>query len=187
MIDALLFAVRDAIWGAGFGYDGKTCDVRDAGEPKPQMGAVWISVHQADSSSKNDNCLMEYFGFNLTLTMRVVVPLDRVGDRLLAVKMARKAGPNGQPGFNARAEQLRAFMHMNWATIGIANNNMVAWETEAPLVYGFTEPARYRGMEIPQLMGPDWLSAEPEGDNGGLKAQLDFRDARRLQAIASYV
>ena len=187
MIDALLYAVRDGIRQGNFGYDAKTCEIMPDGHPKPQMGAYFVAVHQGASSSTNDNCLMEYFDFNITLTLRVAVPLDRVGDQRLAVALARKPGPNGQPGFNARAEQLRAFLHMNWAIIGEANNRMVAWEPNPITVYGFAEPARFRGMEFPDLVGGDWLGAEPDSEDVALKAELTFADARRLQAIGFYV
>ncbi len=180
MIDAILYAVRDAIRGAQYGYDHKTCEVMADGHPPPRCGDWFAAVHQGASTSDSDNCLMEYFAFALTLTARVVISLDRVGDRLLAKQLARETG------FNARAEQLRAFLHMNWGVLQDANNNLFAWSKATTQVNGFCEPARYRGMDVPVLVGGEWFNAEPDAMDVGLKAELRFEDARRLQPIATY-
>jgi hypothetical protein len=185
MIDALLLAIRDDIRKAGFGYDSPaSCEIMDDGKPPPRAGNVFVAVHEGQVRSTNDNCLMEYYDWNITLTMRVAVPLDRVGDQLLASKLARKHGP-GQPSFNARLEQLRAFLHVNWR-IGLYNANANLIEMAPPgiiSVYGFIEPARYRSMEKPVLVGPDWFSATPESGHVGLKSELRFEGARRMQAL----
>jgi hypothetical protein len=181
MIDALLFAVRDAVLTCGQGYDKRTCDVRDDGHPVPRCGDVYVAVHQGRSTSTADNCLDERLGFSLTLTLRVTIPPDRVGDRTLAIKLANSTG------FNRRAERLRAFFHQNWSVLGAANNYLVELNPDAQTIYGFCEPARYRGMEIPLLVGGDWFGADPGAEDTGLKAEMRFEDARRLQAIGSYL
>lgn len=180
MIDALLFSVRDAIRGAGFGYGVPQCDTMPTGKPKPGMGNLFVAVHQGASKSDMDNALDEYFGFRVTLTMRVNVPWDRVGDQLLAVETARETG------FNRRCEQLRAFLHMNWGVLQDANNYLVTLSPDASVVYGFCEPARYRGMEQATFQTGEWFASE-EGEDVGLKSELTFEDARRLQPIAQYV
>lgn len=188
MIDALLFAVRDLVRGAGWGYDAATCEVvAPPGKPPGRFSGVFVGVCQTPTSSEMDNALDEYFGFDLVLTMSVRVGLDRVGDKMLALAEARRPGPNGCRSFNARAEQLRGVQHMGWATIALANQYMVEWEPGANLVPGFCEPARYRGMEDPYFVGGEWFWANPESDNVGLVAALRFEGARRLQPIASYV
>lgn len=191
MIDAILFAVRDAIRSVGFGYSEATCDIMPGGEPDPAMGDWFASVHELASRSTNDNCLMEYFGFGVTLTRRISgVPYSRIGDRRLASNLARQQGPQGQPSLNARCEQLKNFLHMNWGVLQDANNNIVNWTPGDNIVYGFCEPARYRGMEVPVLQGGAWFQADPEIDPAsqpiGLKAQLAFEDARRMQPIGTY-
>jgi hypothetical protein len=188
MIDALLFAVRNAVMGQNFGYDVRTCQIMPDGQPTPQSGAFFLSIHQGRSSSVMDNALKEYFDFSCTLTMRVVgIPLDRIGDKMLAMNLARRAGPGGTKGFNARAEQLRAFLHMNWAILGEANTILINLNPDAEIVYGFAEPGRFRGMAIPELVGGDWLWSEPESEDVALKAELRFEDACRQQALESFV
>lgn len=188
MIDALLFAVRDGLRAAGFGYGVAQTDIMDDGQPPANCGNVFVSIYQGNTTSTNDNCLMEYFDWNLCLTMRVSVPLNRVGDSLLAAKLARKSGP-GNPSFNARMEQLRAWGHMNWPITVLpgrnppsANDNLIAWcPSDTASVYGFIEPARYKGADKAVLVGPDWFTAVPEAHDTGLKAELRFAGARRMQ------
>lgn len=181
MIDALLHAVRDAVRGGNYGYAGDGfCEIMPDGRPPPRAGNVFIAIHEGQSRSRADNCLDEYFAFVATLTMRVTVPLDRVGIALEAMKLVKVTG------FNRRAEQLRAFLHMNWAVLGLANDNLVNM-TDAVSVYGFCEPARYTGMSKPRLVGGEWFGASPEVEQVGLVADLTFDRCRRLQPIGMYV
>lgn len=191
MIDALLFSVRDAIRDAGYGYNASTCEIMADGHPIPSMGDWFVAVHELASRSNADNCLNELFGFGVTVTRRISgVPFDRIGNKVMAANLARQPGPQGQPSFNARCEQLKNFLHMNWGVLQDANNFLVQWTPGDNLVYGFCEPARYRGMETPVLEGGAWFQADPEIDPAsqpiGLKAQLTFEDCRRLQAIGTY-
>ncbi len=150
MIDALLWAVHDAIIAAPFGYDKRVVSIRPNGQPPPDCGDIYIAVHEGRSTSDMDNALNEYFSFSVTLTMRLTnVPFDRIGKDLEA-KMVQKAS-----GFNRRAEQLRAFLHMNWGLLGPANTYLVQMNPDAEFVYGFCEPPRYRGMETPTLVHGD--------------------------------
>jgi hypothetical protein len=142
---------------------------------------VFVAVHQLATRSTADDCLDERYGFALTLTMRVAgVPLDRVGDRLLARSLAETTG------FNARADALRALGHMAWGWLQDANNLLLKRSTGTGTVYGFCEPARYRGMDEPRLVGGEWFQAGAEGDVG-LVATLRFEDCRRFQAMATFV
>ncbi len=190
MLDALIFAVRDGVRSAGFGYGYPQCELTGPdGRPPPRMGDLFVSVYGGSSHNTAVRNLDERFGFCVTLTMRVSgVPLDRIGDVLLASKLARTTG-KGMPSFNARCEQLRKYLHMNWPITvqtgqmpASANDNLVAWcPSDVSSVYGFVEPAHYTGEERPQLVGPDWFSAEPGNESVGLKAELKFEGARRMQ------
>ncbi len=131
----------------------------------------------------------------MTLTMKVVVPLDRVGDQQISRNLPLTL--NNVPlalrqGFNAKREQLRAFLHMNWAmtvlvgqTPPSANDNLSAWATGT--VYGFCEPARYKGPEVVKLVGGEWFSADPEADDSGIVSEMRFEGARRFQPQTSAV
>lgn len=186
MIDALLYAVRDGIRASGIGYDHATCEITDDGKPPPRAGNVFVAIHGGTSNSTMDNCLHEEFGFKVTLTMRLArVAIDRVGDQLIARNLV--LNPEGQrQGFNHKIERIRAFLHMNWCLTVLegqtpmsANDNIKTWAEGT--VYGFCEPMRYRGAEMPTLVGAEWFSAEPGEDMIGVKAEMRFDGARRFQ------
>lgn len=194
MIDALLYAVRDGIRAGGMNYDPATCEIMDDGRPPPRAGNYFASIHGGRSVSirgQNDNVLGELFGFSVTLTMRVTVPLDRVGDQQIARNLALV--PLGQrQGFNHKAEQLRAFLHMNWRvtvltgqTPASANDNISAWCTGT--VYGFSEPARYQGTDNLRLVGGEWFAAEPDAEDVGITAEMKFMGAKRFQPVTTAV
>lgn len=186
MLDALMYAVRDNIRAAGMGYGKAECEIMDDGRPPPRCGKVFVSVCHGKERSTADNQLNEYYDFSVVLTMRVTISLDRVGDQLLHRNIERV--PQGQrEGFRARLDQLRAFLHMNWAmTVQMrqlvlsANDNLAKWNGNA-LTYGFCEPARYRGAEIAKLVGGEWFGAEPDAEDVGIKAEMRFEGARRMQ------
>ena len=92
MIDALLFAVRDGVRAARFGYGVPECDIMDDGHPPPRVGNIFVAVYERGSRSTARRNLDEKFDFGLTLTMRVSGPVDRVGNTLLANKLARTSG-----------------------------------------------------------------------------------------------
>jgi hypothetical protein len=181
MIDALLLSVVDAVRNAGLGYDYATANVTGPdGRPPPRCGAIFVAVHQGVNVNEFMNSLNDYFDFSITLTMRVVIPFDRIGDQLLAVKTAQ------EKGFNRRCNALKDLLHMNWGMLQDANNYLVTLMPEAPTIYGFCEPAHFANMEVPTFVGSDWFLSEPDDMNVGLKSKLSFTNARRMQAIAVY-
>lgn len=186
MIDAILYAVRDTIRAAGFNYGIAECEIMDDGKPPPRCGNVFVAVHGGRSRNDARRNLDEMFDFSVTLTMRVVVPLDRAGDQLMARNVALV--PLGyRQGFDHKVEQLRATLNMNWGmtvltgqTPNSANDNIAAWTTGT--TYGFIEPARYQGTDgPPKLVGGDWFAAEPDSEDFGMTQELRFADARRMQ------
>lgn len=187
MIDALLYAVRDGIRAAGMNYDQASCEITDDGRPPPRAGNVFVAVHSGRSSSAGANSrnLDEHLGFSVTLTMRVTVPLDRVGEQQIArnISLVPRAQ---QQGFNAKVDQLRSYLHMNWKITVLtgqsppsANDNTVAWSFGT--VYGFSEPARWQGEEIAKLVGGEWFGADPESEDIGITVEMKFDKARRFQ------
>lgn len=202
MIDALLYAARDGIRAAGFNYDQTSCEICADGHPPPRCGAFFVAVHGGRSrpGGANQRNLDELFGFSVTLTMRVTVALDRAGDQQVARNLPLK-DIGGVPlalrqGFNARLEQLRAYLHSNWAMVVLvnrtppsANDNLAAWA--AGTVYGFVEPARWAGEEVPRLVGGEWFSAAPDAPDVGIVSEMRFDGARRVQpqtaAVGAFV
>lgn len=189
MLDALLYAVRDGIRAAGFNYGVAECEIMDDDHPPPRCGNFFASVHGGQQSSDRDNQLNELYSFSVTLTMRVTVPLDRVGDQQIVRNLARM--PLGEhQGFNAKVDQLRRFLHMNWRitvltgqTPNSANDNLAAWATGT--VYGFCEPMRFTGSETPKLVGGEWFGAEPDAPDVGIKSTLSFARCRRFQPVTA--
>lgn len=194
MIDALLYAVRDGIRSAGLNYDHATCEIMDDGRPPPRCGNYFASVHSGVMRSERDNQLYELYNFMVTLTMRVTVPLDRVGDQQIARNIERIPLAERQ-GFNAKADRLRRFLHMNWNVVVItgrtprsANDNLALWAIPYPndtTVYGFTEPMRFRSMSTTVLVGGEWFGADPEAEEVGIKADLTFVDCKRFQPVTA--
>ena len=152
------------------------------GQPSPECGDIFVAVHQMAARQDMRNAKNDYFGFFLTVTMRISdVPIDRIGDTRLAAELARERG------FNRRCEELANFLHMDWGVLQDANQNLIDQNPKAVIVHGFCEPAMYKGMELPALAGGEWFWSVPEAQDAGLKAELRFDDARRLQTIAEYV
>jgi hypothetical protein len=189
LIDAILYAARDAV-RAGLGYDYATCDITEDGRPPPRAGAWFVAIHGGNSrpGTANSRNLDELYGFSATLTGRIVIPLDRVGEQLIArnVDRALAAAKNG---FNIRLEQLRNLLHSNWSMVVLqgqtpasANDNLIAWGSGTG-VYGFVEPCRIEGgLPAPTMVGTaDWMGDDPESEEFCLKSELRFGGARRFQ------
>lgn len=162
----------------------------DDGRPPPRCGKFFAAVHDGMMRSDGDNQLHEWYEFTVTLTMRVVVALDRVGDQQIARNIARVQLGERQ-GFYAKTDRLRRLLHMNWSIVvqtsqtpNSANDNIAAWATDptdGSGVYGFCEPMRFLSMEAPKLVGGEWFGAEPDAEDVGVKAALTFGRCRRFQ------
>ena len=194
MLDALLFAARDAIRTAGFSYGRAECEITDDGRPPPRAGNWFVAVHggKVSPGRSNERNLYELYDFAVTLTGRVTIALDRIGDQMIArnIPLTVNDVPAAQrQGFNAKVEQLRTLLHSNWQMVvqygqagrlyDSANDNIAAWCSGT--VYGFCEPARWRGAEVPKLVGADWMGAEPDSQDFALKSEMTFTNAKRFQ------
>ncbi len=185
MIDSLLFAVRDSIWNAGLGWSKTDCDLQADGHPPPKNAGWYCAIFGSDSRGMMRNARDEYTSYTITLTKTVDgVPRDKIGDKLLAQKLAVQGGK--KDSFNARAQALSVFLDSNWFVIGLANQYLVEMYPNVEIVNGFCEPAMWDDTEEARLVGGEWLSADPESADTALVAEIRFRDARRLQAIATY-
>lgn len=157
----------------------------DDGRPPPRAGNFFAAIHDGRMRCDTDNSMDERYEFAITLTMRVTVPLDRVGDQQMARNIERV--PLGQrQGFYAKTDALRALLHMGWKIVVLrnqtpnsANDNIADWGTG--IVYGFCEPMRFTGMEFPKLVGGEWFGSDPESTEMGMKAMLSFGRCRRIQ------
>lgn len=179
MIDALMYAVRDTVRSANIGYGKAECEIMDDGRPPPRCGNVFVAVHDGQEKSDRDNQLMESYEFKVTLTMRITIPLDRVGDQMLYRNIARQL-IGEREGMRAKADQLRRLLHMNWTLLELANQNLSNWLNGE--VYGFSEPARFvGGTTKPRLVGGEWFTADPDAEDVGAVVELSFERAKRMQ------
>lgn len=186
MIDALLFAVRNACVN-DLAYSVRTnVDVRVDGMPPPGCGDVFLAIHQAGSQQTMSNAKDDYYAFDLTLTYRITVPLDRIGDRELASQLARLPGPKGSISLNNRLDILSNYFHMAWGVIGDANNLMAGWTPNVFVLWGFAEPPRYKNTELPRFENGTWFGADAAAEQVGLVGQLHFDDCRRLQPLTTF-
>jgi hypothetical protein len=191
MFDALLFAWRDSCRTIRGFMDASLCEIvgDPEGRPPARCGDWFLAIHQGNYRSVMKNALDEYYGVLLTLTMRVTVPVDRIGDQLLAKKLASQPFPGSTSkfpaaSFNQRANMLRAVFHQNWVVIAAANDYLVKLLPDVEEVHGFSEPAQFMGGEVPTLVGSEWLGDEPPTETDedvpmALKATLTFDECRR--------
>ena len=185
MIDALLYSVKDCLLEADFGWDKTTLDIMPDGHPPPRTAGWFCAIHQGGQRGDMMNALDEYYGYTLTLSVLLAgIPPDRVGSQLLAKKelltLARETG------FNARAQQLKAFLHMNWYVIGRANEYLLQMYAGAYQVDGFAEPAHFGTMTDPKFVGGEWFAADPNHKTAGITAEIRFEGARRLQELTTF-
>lgn len=185
MIDAIIYAARDGLRAANIGLGFAECEIMDDPKPPPRCGNLFASVHDGAMRNDRQNQLMELYSFAVTLTMRVVVPMDRIGDQLLYRNLVRDTAR--KQGFYAKADQIKNLIHMNWAmfilpnqTPPSANDNLTTW-VGSGTVYGFCEPAMFLNMEQAKVVGGEWFSAEPEAEDSGVKSTIVFGRCKRMQ------
>lgn len=179
-VDALMFGTRDMV-RENLGYSAAQCElVGPEGEPPPRCGQVFLGIHQGEWRNESTESLDEYFGVYATLTMRIGIPLDRIGE-LIASKTAE------QMGFNRRAERIRAFLHKGEPVIGRANQWLMKMAPQgSDQIYGFSEPLIFNGMEPPHFVTGSWFGGDPGSIEVGIAARLSFDRARRLQPIGVF-
>lgn len=178
-MESLLDAVEDAVRTAG-DYTEAQCGVQPDGMPPPSAGQMYAAIHGGawDSADQEAHRLDEYLGVAVTLSMRTAfTPRDRVGRE--AVRKAKK-------GLYARAEVIRAALHMSYTVILAANTAMDATYTDAGrAVDGFVEPLKFSGGGRVQRQGPDWWGGSDDGEGGdpGFTLEVNFVQARRVQKL----
>ena len=205
---ALLGASRDTLRAKltialGFTVDASLCDVEHNGKPPPFSGQFFIALHQGTCRNQDQNGLSrdELYQVLVTLTYRTdIIPPDMLGSDLLL------ASPDSgvTPGLNLLWDAIVTALHMSYGTGGLSGTPGVldlaggaynasggAWTGGQPYslassVQGFVEPLRFGTVTTPETCTPDWFWAEGQ-DNAptGVKVQLTFNDARRVQEIAS--
>jgi hypothetical protein len=153
------------------------------GQPPPGFGgppgSAFVAVHKGPRSNDCQNSLDERYGVKVTLTMRYSGPFDRTGQTAL------DALGNGLEDI---ADNLRAFVHMNYLQIFAAANTYIQLAaTTAGLssVYGFCEPLMFQGDDEPSFKGSEWFHGAPGASECGVAMTLRFGNMRLLQPLAN--
>lgn len=171
---AVLARLRAAVPN-GCGYAASHCDEGPPdGQPPPSAGTFWVSVHDGEWSQTAEGYVEETFGVYLTVSERINVPIDRIGQK--AVEEATK-------GINDRCNTIRAVMINQKYTIMNAANTTINALTDGPYD-GFNEPLFYEGATGAELVTGDWFHGAVE-KAAGIRKTLRFGRARRLQKIGS--
>lgn len=182
--NALLRSVRDQLRAStgsgGLGYATAACEITPDGRPAPRAGKFFVAVHQGGRQQIDEEGTEETYAVNVTVSMRVDGPWDRIGPDLLALATL---------GVNDRAAAIRANLTNNqYKVMNYANVLFSAvpdGSGGSGLVNGFVEPLWYRGEEGPTLVGGGWFHADDGDQDCGVTLTMRFADARRIQLIGS--
>lgn len=177
---ALLLATRARLRATvllgGLAYENGQCEIGWDGQPPPMAGQVFVAVHPGAVRSDHDLSLRETVALDLTLSMKTGgLPVDRYGEQSVVLATT---------GIYARAEAIRALLHMNYTVLNDANAGQ-SYSIGAS-DNGFVEPLKFLSMTPPQERGPEWFWGESEfsGDApAGLSITLSFGNAVRVQVI----
>jgi len=174
-MNELIIATVEHLRGiAGLSLDAKTCDEQPDGQPPPNAGQIYVSVHEGSWTNTQDECLDEYCGVNVTVTLRAgFTPQDRK-----ALTLNRR--------LRVIRAQIRAAVHNNYTLMNLANTKLVSDFGHAD--NGFIEPLRFRNAGKIDVKGPDWFWADADTKGtpaSGVACTLVFERARRVQTNES--
>jgi len=174
-MNELILATVDQLRSvSGLALDAKSCDEQPDGQPPPNAGQIYVAVHEGSWTNTQDECLDEYCGVNVTVTLKAgFVPKDRTALKLLQRLRLIRA-------------QIRAAIHNNYTLMNTANLKLTAAFGHA--TNGFVEPLRFRNAGKPEPKGPDWFFAEADvkiTPTSGIACTLVFERARRVQTNES--
>ena len=134
------------------------CDITPDGQPKPDCGQVFVSVHGGSINNRATEALDEYVDFAVTVTLRMgYLPFDRV--KTEGLDYVRK---------------VKAACHKSY--------DLTALATAASADVVFTEPPMFAGMSDLMVKHNDWFFAEDRDDpDTGIAYTLNFHRARRIR------
>lgn len=170
---ALLLATRNHL-RSSMSLPASECDVTEGGMPTPSAGERFVAVSEGEWRSNSFESLDEYFGVNVTVTVRTErLPWDRLGPGVVAELANRK-------GLVRLGEWVRAAVHSSYEILNAANDIL------GDEVNGFVEPLRLAGPGRIRAVGPDWFKAQADSDSpsvAGVVLVVPFQRARRVQVI----
>jgi hypothetical protein len=160
------------------------CDVEVGPEPHNIAGQLFFSVHGGEITSvdRQAHSLDQYYSMTVTISIRGA---EVAQDRAAPTKIV-KAGA----GLYALASAAIAALHMSYATIAAANEDMIGVEltdyTDASTGArnGFVEPLKFDRAGRVTPRPADWWGAEQEEPGAvGYSIDLEFVEARCLQRL----
>lgn len=153
----------------GLGLKVADCDMTSGGKPAPRCGKVFYGIHQGGCNATQAGSLEEYHALDVTITIRLDGPMDRVGaDKINDAEL----------GLNRKLHELKTFMTRKQHVVMNAANDMLADD-----VSGFVEPLRFLGAGSPEERGAEWFASEDDSACG-LSVTLHFGEAMRLHEIS---
>jgi hypothetical protein len=174
---SLLLATRDRLRD-GLSYREGECEVGWDGMPQPRSGQVYVAVHPGSVGNTQDQCLDESYSVDITLSLKMgTYPVDKWGNPGIVL---------ADTGLYARAEAIRALIHMDYVSMN--NANAGSDYSIGILENGFIEPLKFAGMGSPTERDPGWWWSESQTQTqtmapSGLSITLSFNGARRVQVI----
>jgi len=173
---ALLIAVQDHL-RSELVLNSSQCRVMPDEKAIPTAGEEFISIYGAAWSPGDadmDYGIDEYYDVDCTITHRIrYVPQDRWGSDVY-VQATR--------GLEVRARQVIGALHKSYKVVALANA-MINTKDE------IFEPLRWAGVSAnPHLVSNDHYNGPIEENDGpvGMAMTVSFKDARRIQTIASF-
>lgn len=151
-------------------YTRATCSRTFDAQPPPACGQVFVAVwFDGRRTSEGRTALNETFGVNVTVTMRVHQPYDRLVQH--------------RDDLEVRANAIRALLHADNYDYRIsrAANVLAGFDQTPSQRVGFCESLTFEGMDAVQLVGGNWFHAPPDKLEVGLAQTLRFGKARRIQ------
>lgn len=169
---ALALGTRDYLRSV-LSLDSTNSEVCIDGQPPAFAGEWFYAVHPGGwrHQSSGDDHPDEVYSLSVTLTTRGGrAPFDRWWTEILAL---------ADTGLLARAEAVRAKLHLNYSAMAEWNTNIAG---EGVTVAGFVEPLRFESCTAPQRRGPSWFHGKGARDSG-FSLTLSFGGARRIQDV----
>lgn len=181
---AVVNLMQTSTGSGGLGYTSANCGRMFDGRPPPVHGlwfaSVWYDGQRAVSQNRSGSTsLDEEHGVYVTVTFSCVKPFDRWFEHRDELEL--------------KANDIRSAIHKDIYNNSIINaaNTLAGFRsasaTPSSSNVGFFQGLRFDGMEMIQLVGPDWFNASVDSRRlqVGIAQRLRFRGAMRIQNLAN--
>ena len=172
---ALCLAVRDKLQLA-FGWNEAQCDLTPEGKPPAVCGELFVGVSEDGMDNSQAESLDEIHRVSVVVTKRLPqAPWDRASQEIIHKAVV---------GAEVIADQVKAFVHRNYAILTLANLYLNEAIPSTQTIYGFCVPLLYRGQTRAQEKDGSWFQGEADAPSSGVAITMSFGVAERLQSVA---